>query len=71
MMEIWIKSIARAGGVEMPASARVIEPRSQRQSPELRATLARWLRSAGTYLLRAGDRVYGEPSGAKAVISRY
>ena len=56
-MELWIRSIARAGGVEMPASARVLEPRKARGSRGLRPSLARGLRRAGAYLLRAGDLV--------------
>jgi hypothetical protein len=70
MMEIWIRSIARAGGVEIPASVRVIGPGVRRPSPRVRASLARGLRSAGTYLLQAGDRVCGEAGGAKALIGR-
>ena len=64
MMEIWIQSIARAGGVEMPAAARVIQPRSERPSAGLRRTLARGLRRAGAYLTRAGDRVCSEANAA-------
>ncbi|MDH3411854.1 MAG: hypothetical protein OEM98_05145 [Gammaproteobacteria bacterium] len=63
MMEIWIRSIARAGGVEMPASARVLEPQSRRP-PSLRPALARGLKSLGGYLLRAGDQVCGEANAA-------
>lgn len=70
MIEIWIQSIARAGGVEMPASARVLEPRLQQRPSGLRASLARALRSAGTYLLRAGDRVGVEPGRANAAVGR-
>ncbi len=64
MMEIWIRSIARAGGVEMPASARVFEPRGQRRSPGFRPALARGLRRAGASLVRAGDRVCSEVDAA-------
>lgn len=66
MMEIWIRSIARAGGVEMPASARVLEPRRKRQRPSrvLRPALARGLRGVGAYLVRAGDRLCGESDAA-------
>ncbi len=63
MMEIWIRSIARAGGVEMPASARVLE-QHDRRPPSLRPALARGLKSLGGYLLRAGDRVCGEANAA-------
>ena len=64
MMEIWIRSIARAGGVEMPAAAQVLEPRKDRPSPGLRRTLARGLRRTGAYLMRAGDRVCSEANAA-------
>ncbi len=64
MMEIWIRSIARAGGVEMPAAARVLEPRSNRRAGGLRRTLARSLRRAGASLVRAGDRVCSEANAA-------
>ncbi len=64
MTEIWIRSIARAGGVEMPASARVLEPRGKRASPGLRRRLARGLRRAGTYLVKAGDRVCSDANAA-------
>ena len=64
MMEIWIRSIARAGGVEMPASARVLEPGARRRSLGLRPALARALRRAGASLVRAGDRVCGETNAA-------
>ena len=70
MMEIWIQSIARAGGVEMPVSARVLGPPVRRHSKGLRAALARGLRNAGTYLLKAGDRVRAEPGKANAAIGR-
>ena len=59
-MELWIRSIARAGGVEMPASARVLEPRDSRKSGGLRFSLARGLRRIGASLLRAGDLLGGE-----------
>lgn len=64
MMEIWIRSIARAGGVEMPASARVLEPRGNRRSRILRPALARGLKRAGAYLVRTGDRLCGEANTA-------
>lgn len=63
MMNIWIRSIARAGGVEMPASARVLEP-SGKRTPTLRPALARGLRRLGGHLVRAGDRVCGEANAA-------
>ena len=65
MMDIWIRSIARAGGVEMPASARVLQPRDVRQSGSLRPALARGLRRAGGYLLRAGDLLGREARAAE------
>lgn len=64
MMDIWIRSIARAGGVEMPAAARVLEPRSDRPAGGLRRALAGALRRAGAYLVRAGDRVSSEADPA-------
>lgn len=64
MMEIWIRSMARAGGVEMPASARVLEPRGNRSPQGLRPAVARGLRRAGAYLVRASDRVCGEANAA-------
>ena len=64
-MELWIRSIARAGGVEMPASARVLEPRSAREPRGLRPSLARGLKRAGTYLLRAGDLLGGNARTAE------
>lgn len=63
MIEIWIRSMARAGGVEMPASARVLETRGRR-SPSFRPALARGLKRVGGYLLKAGDRVCGEADAA-------
>ncbi len=64
-MELWIRSIARAGGVEMPASARVLEPRDARKSAGLRFSLARGLKRAGAYLLRAGDLLGGNARTAE------
>lgn len=63
-MEIWMRSIARAGGVEMPASARILGTPVRRRTPALRRALARGLRRAGGYLLTAGDRVCSEANAA-------
>lgn len=65
MMEIWIRSIARAGGVETPDSARILGARDEpRPSAAPRQALARALRRAGAYLVRTGDRICGEASAA-------
>lgn len=64
MMNIWIRSIARAGGVEMPASARVLEPRQRGNSPGLRPALAKALRRIGASLVKAADRVCGDANAA-------
>lgn len=57
MMEIWIRSIARAGGVEMPASARVLQRQDSAPRPSVRGDLARFLRQTAERLVRMAERV--------------
>lgn len=64
MMNIWIRSIARAGGVEMPSSARVVETRAEQGAAGFRPALAKALRRVGALLMRTGDRVCGEANAA-------
>lgn len=63
MMEIWIRSIARAGGVEMPASARVM-PETRPRRRRARRALAKSLRSAGRALVGAAERLSPETGPA-------
>lgn len=60
MMEIWIRSIARAGGVEMPAGARVVEARAETRKRWLKPLLATILRRLGHRRMNAGDRLWTE-----------
>lgn len=62
MMEIWIRSIARAGGVDMPASARVLEPRRGTSDTSMRGDLARFLRRTAQRLARAAERIDRAPA---------
>lgn len=57
MMEIWIRSFARAGGVEMPASARVLERQDSAPRLSVRGDLARFLRQTAERLVRMAERV--------------
>jgi hypothetical protein len=61
MMEIWIRSIARAGGVDMPASARVLEPRLGTSGTSKRGDVARFLRRTAQRLVRVAERIDRAP----------
>lgn len=61
MMEIWIRSIARAGGVEVPGSVRIMEPKAGGSRGTARGDVARWLRRAAKRLVRFADRIERTP----------
>lgn len=61
MMEIWIRSIARAGGVDMPASARILAPRLGTSGTSIRGDFARFLRRTAQRLSRAAERIDRAP----------
>lgn len=61
MMEIWIRSIARAGGVEMPASVRVLETGNGGTRPSLRGALSRLLRLTAARLAGLAQRIDRAP----------
>lgn len=62
MMEIWVRSIARAGGVEVPASMRVLE-REKRSSAGRGPGpgLSGLLRRAGNRLIGFAERLERRP----------
>ena len=55
MVEIWIRSIARAGGIEVPASVRVLDPRARTPRASLRDGIARVLRHTGERLVNVSE----------------
>jgi len=60
MMEIWIRSIARAGGVETPATARILDAAPRREAQTIRPALAALLKRLGRRLVRTGDLISQE-----------
>lgn len=66
MLDIWFKSIARAGGIETPAHLRIVEARPQAErAGSLKLRMARKLRHAGQRLLRAADLLGPEPAATR------
>ena len=65
MMEIWIRSIARAGGVEMPAPVHVLELRKRASRPSMRGELSRLLQNTARRLVRLAQRL--DPGSDRAV----
>lgn len=67
MMDIMVRSIARAGGIEVPEDRRVVPAPSPIGGPGLlvhgRAAVSAVLRVAGRALLRAGDRFAAPAAG--------
>ncbi len=58
MMDILFRSIARAGGIEVPDGVRIVP--LPRRSGHGRRVAARSLRSLGRALYRLGDRLVAE-----------
>ncbi len=57
MMEIWIRSIARAGGVEIPATVRILDEAPRGEGRSIRPALAALLKRLGRGLVRTGDLI--------------
>ncbi len=57
MMEIWIRSIARAGGVETPATVRILDEAPRGESRSIRPALAALLKRLGRGMVRTGDLI--------------
>lgn len=65
MNEIWMRSIARAGGIEVPGSIRILQQPVRAARPALRARLAGRLRRLGLRLERMAD-VIARPANRTA-----
>lgn len=57
MMEIWMRSIARAGGVEIPATVRILGEAPRGENRSIRPALAALLERLGRGLVRSGERI--------------
>jgi hypothetical protein len=57
MMEIWMRSIARAGGVETPATVRILDEAPRGKDRSTRTALAALLKRLGGALVRSGDLI--------------
>jgi hypothetical protein len=60
MMEIWIRSIARAGGVETPATVRILDEAPRQEKQSVRPALAALLKRLGRGLVRTGNLISQE-----------
>ena len=60
MMEIWMRSIARAGGVETPATVRILDEAPRREARTVRPALAALLKRLGRGLVRTGNLISQE-----------
>lgn len=61
MNEIWIRSIARAGGIEMPDTVRVLPQRVEMPRRSYRERSVSWLRLVGQRLVQAADALARKP----------
>ena len=57
MMEIWMRSIARAGGVEIPATVRILDEAPRKEDVGIRSAVAALLKRLGRGLVRTGDLI--------------